>query len=396
MKKDQVAKAQQFLQKEGIDGWLLYDFAKNNPLLYQLLGLPSDRVFRRRMFYWIPARGEPHKIVHSIESHVLDACVGTKKEYSSWQTLYEELAAVLHGKKKVAMEYSPRCDIPYIAKVDAGTVELVESFGPKVVSSANFLPYFTAILDRVQVESCLKAGEVVDRLVADAWKWIRDALEKGKKITEYDVQQKIASDFAKEGMVTDTLPNVSARENTADPHYLPEKNRAKVLQKGDFLLIDMWCREKGDNTIFADITRVAVAAKEATERQKEIFSIVRKAQVAATEFVRERMQKREVVQGFEVDDVARGVIQKAGYGPQFLHRTGHNIGVELHGSGAHIDNLEMHDTRPILPGTCFSIEPGIYFPGDFGIRLEYDVFVDLQGHVHIVGGEEEELLCLFS
>lgn len=394
-KKQKISEVQKHLKEQNIDGWLLYDFAQCNQLLYLFLELFEEMIFRRRFFYWIPAEGSPIKILHAIESHVLDEWPGEKRLYSSWQILHKELAAVLKGKKRIAMEYSPKNAIPYISKVDGGTVDLVRSFGVEVVSSGDFLPYFTAVLDEQQAQSHIRAGAALDRLVNDAWNWIAEQLKQNKALTEYDVQQKIMRDFAENNLFTDTPPDVSVNANTADPHYLPLKGKSSSIQKGDFILIDMWCKEKDKRAVFADITRVGIAAERPTSHQKEIFQIVRGAQKAATDFVIERFKQKKRVEGYEIDDVARHFIQKAGYGEYFLHRTGHNIGIELHGSGAHIDNLEMHDVRPILPGTCFSIEPGIYLEGQFGVRLEYDVYVDKEGKIEIVGGVQDEIVCLF-
>lgn len=389
-----IARAQKHLSDRGLDGWLLYDFARCNELLYQFLELPKDRTYRRRFFYWIPASGDPVKIVHAIESHVLDGWPGEKKVYSSWQNLQKELETVLKGKAKVAMEYSPRNEIPYVSRVDGGTIDLVRSFGVEVVSSAPFLPYFTAVLTPDQAQSHIRAGKMLDRLVKEAWDWIAQHLRENKRITEYDVQQKIMADFAKHGLFTDTAPNVSVNANSADPHYFVEEKKALPIHKGDFILIDMWARENHPQAVYGDITRVGVAASHPSSKQKEVFTIVRKAQKGATDFVIRCFSEKKAPLGFQIDDVARKIIVDAGYGPYFTHRTGHNIGIELHGSGAHIDNLEMHDVRPILLETCFSVEPGIYLEGEFGIRLEYDLYVDKQWHVMITGGEQDEIVCL--
>ncbi len=376
------------------DGWLLSDFARSNPLLYLFLELPKEKKFTRRFFYWIPTRGEPIKIVHAIEAQALDDWPGTKEIYSSWQTLHTILSSVVQGNKKIAMEYSPNNEIPYVSRVDGGTLDLIRSFGTSVVSSADFLPYFTAVLDGPQLKGFFHAGKVLDELAAATWLWMGNQLSLGKTFTEYEAQQFILEGFAKHNMVTHSPPDVSFNANTADPHYCPSKHQSRSIRPGDFVLIDLWCHEADDRAIFADITRVAVAAKAPTEREKEIFQIVRGAQRAATDFIIEQWKKKQRVEGYQVDDVARNWIKKAGYGERFIHRTGHNIGVELHGSGAHIDNFEMHDVRPLLPGTCFSIEPGIYLEGEFGIRLEYDLYLDTNGNVHIVGGIQDEIVCL--
>lgn len=389
---EKIAKAQHFLKQEGLDGWLLYDFARNNPLCYSFLEFPENKIFRRRFFYWIPKEGAPIKIVHAIEAHVLDRWPGSKEVYFSWQSLHALIQKLLKGKKRVAMEYSPRNEIPYVSKVDGGTLDWIRSLGVQVESSAPFLPYFTAVLDPLQAKSHIQAGFCLDLIVKEVWQWIFYRLKKGDFFTEFDVQQKILEEMGKKQLITDTPPNVSVNAHSADPHYSPNQTTALPINLGDFILIDLWAKEKSDRSIYADITRVGVAADHPTERQEEIFQIVRKAQREATDLVIQRFSEKKKVLGYEVDDVARSVIIKHGYGDFFIHRTGHNIGEELHGSGAHLDNLETHDARPILPGSCFSIEPGIYLPDDFGIRLEYDVYVDLFGNVQIVGGVQEKIV----
>lgn len=388
-----IEQAQKHLLELGLDGWLLYDFARCNELMYQFLELPQ-RVFRRRFFYWIPAVGVPVKIVHAIEPQVLDHCEGEKRVYSSWVLLQKELERLLKGRKKIAMEYSR--EIAYVSRVDGGTIDWVRSFGVEVVSSAPFLPYFTAVLSPFQKESLFRAGYLLDRLVHEAWDWIAMQLKKNAAITEYDVQQKIMADFKKHNLFTDTAPNVSVNANSADPHYFVDEKTALPIRLGDFILIDMWAKENHLNAIYADITRVGIAANVPSPKQQEVFAIVHKAQESVTDFVAKAFQKGKAPLGFELDDVARKIITDAGYGPQFTHRTGHNIGVELHGSGAHLDNLETHDVRPILPETCFSVEPGIYLEGEFGIRLEYDLYVDKKGLVTIVGGKQDAIFCLLQ
>jgi Xaa-Pro aminopeptidase len=389
-----ILEAQKYLKEMHLDGWLLYDFHGNNQLARTFLGIPSHQITRRRFFYWIPVKGDPVKIVHAIETHALDHCPGEKRKFLSWQSLESEVGKVLKGAKKIAMEYSPKNAIPYVSKVDGGTVDLVRSFGVEVVSSADFLPHFTAVLSAEQGASQVRAGKRCDEIVNGAWKWISEHLAKGQTITEYDVQQKIASDFKKNNLVTDHNPIVGVNAHSADPHYEPLKEGSSPIRKGDFVLIDLWAKEKGEGTVFGDITRVAVAEAKPTKRQEEIFQIVRNAQKTAVDLVKSRLASKKRIEGWEVDDAARNVITKAGYGEFFIHRTGHSIEVELHGSGAHMDNLEMHDVRPILPGTCFSVEPGIYLPGEFGVRLELDVYVHLDLTVQVTGGEQDAIVCL--
>lgn len=384
-----VEKAQKFLGEAGIDGWLLYDFHGNNPLARHFLGVRSDQMTTRRFFYWIPVQGEPVKLVHAIEAHALDAMPGTKRVYSDWQLLEKELRSLLKGVKKVAMEYSPKNAIPYVSMVDGGTVDLVRSMGAQVVSSADFLPHFTAVLTEEQIQSQLRAAKFLDRVVTEMWKWIGERLG---KITEYDAQQKIVEEFQKAKLFFDHDPIVGVNAHSADPHYEPQKKSSNFIREGDFILIDLWGKEP--EGVYGDITRVAVAARSPSAKQKQIFQIVRSAQKAAVDLVKSRFTARKRIEGWEVDDAARTVIRDAGFAEFFTHRTGHSIEISLHGSGAHMDNLEMHDVRPILPGTCFSIEPGIYLPGEFGVRLELDLVVHHNGHVEISGGEQDEIVCL--
>lgn len=385
-----IEKAKNFLMQGHIDGWLIYDFHGNNPLARSFLNLSKEIMTTRRFFYWIPAKGEPVKLAHAIEAGTLNHLPGTLKTYSSWQSLEKELGIILHGMKKVAMEYSPKNAIPYISLVDGGTVDLVRSFGVEVVSSADFLPHFTAVLTQKQIESQLRAGKRLDEIVLKMWQWIQKNLG---KVSEYDAQQKIKEEFKKLQLITDHDPIVAVNAHSANPHYEPKKTASSLIKQGDFILIDLWAKE--EEGIFGDITRVAVAASKPTQKQQEIFQIVRSAQKAAIELVKSRFFEGKRLEGWEVDEAARAVIRKAGYDKFFIHRTGHSIEKNLHGSGAHMDNLEMHDVRPILKGTCFSIEPGIYLPGEFGVRLELDLIVHLDGSVEISGGEQDSIACLY-
>lgn len=386
-----IKEAQAHLNKAGIDGWLLYDFHRNNPLAHRFLEIPPLQMVSRRFFYWIPAQGEPVKIVHAIESHTLDAWPGEKKVFFSWKSLHQHLQAALKGKIKVAMEYSPENAIPYVSKVDGGTIDLIRSFGVEVVSSADFLLYFTSILDKSQAKTHLFAAQALDRIVGDVWSWIAGRLQKQEPITEFAVQQKIEEEFKQAGLVSESPPIVAVNAASADPHYVPTRERSNLIRRGDFILIDLWAKQKGERSVYGDITRVAIAAPKPSEKQNAIFHLVRNSQKAAVSLIQDRFAKQKKIEGWEVDDAARQPIIKAGYGSNFIHRTGHSIEVELHGSGTHMDNLEMHDTRPLLPGTCFSIEPGIYLPGEFGVRLEHDVYIDNQGHVHVTGGTQDEI-----
>lgn len=390
-----LEKIQLFLEQFSIDGWLIYDFNHQNPLAYKVLGLDDSKHVKRRFFYFIPKKGNPIKILHKIEAHVLNELDGDALFYCSWKSLHDSLAQILRNVKNVAMEFSPLNNNPYICKVDAGTLDLIRSYGVEVVSSGAFLHYFTSVLSETQIQSHIRAAQKLEKICSLAFSWILENLQKNVRITEYDVMKKISQDLGKFGLVTESTINVSVNQNSANPHYVVEKSQALEIKHGDFILIDMWAKEDLPNSVFADITKVAVAASQPTEKQKQVFSVVREAQKAAYELVLKAFDTKQPILGCEVDDAARLVIEKAGFGQFFTHRTGHNIGTDLHGSGTHLDNFETHDDRTLIASSCFSIEPGIYLPGEFGIRLEHDVIIDSQGKVLLTGGVQEEILCLF-
>lgn len=390
-----VEAVQSLLEKQNIDGWLIFDFHRQNHLGSHFLEIPDDLLVSRRFFYWIPRKGSPIKILHKIEPKTIEKFPGVAIDYLSWQSLEKALQKVLSGAQRVAMEYSPRNAIPYVSLVDGGTIELVKSFGVEVVSSSGILSQFTSVLTEEQIQTQEKAGKHVDWVAAETWRHMKQAIENKHKITEYDVQQFIIEKIEEKGFVINEAPICAVNEHSADPHYAPEKGKSAVLKKGDFVLIDLWCRLNQPKSVYADITRVAVLGDRPTKKQEEVFSIVRKAQSAATDFVRQRVSSDMPIMGYEVDDVCRQVIEDAGYGPYFIHRTGHSIDIELHGSGPHIDNLEMHDERLLTEGMCFSIEPGIYLPGEFGVRLEYDILIRKHQKMDVSGGVEDSLLCLF-
>jgi len=387
-----IEKVQTKLKEREVDGWLLYEFHGVNPLALSFLEIPDGLMISRRCFYWIPAQGEPLKIVHRIEDHNLDHLPGEAKVYSNWRTLHEHLQALLRGKNKVAMEYSPMQAIPTVSKVDGGLVDLIRSFGPEVVSSSSFLQEFTCVWTPHQYELHKEAAQVLDGTVSFVWEHIRRTLEKGERITEYDVQQMILGRFAENNCVTEGDLICGINAHAADPHYIPMKDKSSPINKGDLILIDLWCRKDESEAVFADITRMGVAAAEPTAKQQEVFSIVRKAQKEGTEWIaREHKQGKEVA-GADVDNRVRKVIEESGYGEFFTHRTGHNIHKEIHGPGANIDGLETQDDRPLIPNTCFSIEPGIYLPEEFGVRLEYDVFMHEGGEIEITVPPQDEFM----
>lgn len=372
---------QSALREHKLDGWLFYDHHHRDPIAYRILGLSPEIFVSRRWFYFIPAQGAPRKLVHRIEEGKLDTLPGHKREYSSWQELEHELAAMLEGAIRIAMQYSPRNAIMYVAMVDAGTVELVRSFKKDVVSSADLVSLFEAVLSEEQIATHFAAQERLDRVLQAGWKHIADCVRTKQWTNEFETVLFLKRAMEREGLWTDHGPNVSAGPNSADSHYEPAKLGSAPIFHGDFLLIDIWARladpddpsRPRSDAVWYDITWTAVVGREPTEREHHIFSIVHDARDAAIAAVEQAFASNQPIAGFQADDAARSIIKAAGLGEFFTHRTGHNIATELHGNGAHLDNLETHDERLILPNTCFSVEPGIYFPGEFGVRSEVNM-----------------------
>ncbi len=365
-----LKRIQESLKREKLDGWLFFDHHVRDALAYRVLGVTPAGHVSRRWYYFIPVEGEPMGLVHRIESKMLDAAPGEKIHYSSWQEQQDGIARLLKGAKRIAMQYSPRCAIPYVAMVDAGTVELVRECGVDIVSSAELIQEFEACLSAAQFESHLEAGRRVDRIRAGAFRFMADRLVSG--VDEVAVRDWVRAEFGKAGLVTDSGPIVGVNGHAGDPHYEPEPATSVPIQPGDFVLLDMWAKLDQPGSVFYDITWTGYCG-EPTNRIAEVFAIVRDARDKAVEAVVNAVAAKREIRGFEVDDAARGHIKAAGYGDKFVHRTGHSIGESVHGSGANMDNLETHDERRIVPGALFSVEPGIYLE-DFGVRAEVNVF----------------------
>jgi Xaa-Pro dipeptidase len=378
------------LREQGLDGWLFYDHHGRDALAYSILGLPLAHV-TRRWYYLVPAVGEPKKLVHRIESGRLDSLPGAKAVYSSWQELEIGLRELLIGVTRIAMQYSPRNAIMYVSMVDAGTVEVLREMGKEIVSSADLVSQFEAVLTDEQIATHYVAQEKIDRVLAEGWKEMGRRARAGGT-DEFAMVEWLSEGMRREGIVWEHGPNVSAGANSADSHYEPAPESSKKIGRGDFVLIDIWGRvaERPD-ACYYDITWTGVVDREPTEREQMVFDVVRNARDAAAELVAARFAEGKAVAGWEADDAARAVIRGAGLGEFFTHRTGHNIGPVLHGSGAHLDNLETHDVRRILPNTCFSVEPGVYFPGEFGIRNEIDMMAT-KGEARVTGRMQNELV----
>ncbi len=372
---ERVAKIQVALRAAGLDGWLFYDFRGLNPIANRVLLMPSRGIASRRWLYFVPATGTPVRIVHAIEPHRLDHLPGAITVYSAWPTLQDAIRHALVGRKKVAMEYSPGGNIPYLARVDAGTIDFVRSTGATVVSSGSLLEQFEAVWTPAQKAQHDRAAVILRQVINEAWVQIAQATRAGEFIDERIVQEQCGKRAEELGLGKD-LPIVAVNANAADPHYFPLGPHSTPIKRGDLVLIDITGKLREPNAVNADITWMGVVDDTVPERFEKIWTIVAAARDAAVEFIRTRAATGRLPAGFEVDDAARGVITKAGFGEKFIHRTGHSIDLEVHGNGTHMDNFETHDERRLVPHTCFSIEPGIYLAGDFGIRSEVDVYLD--------------------
>lgn len=368
-----------------LDGWLLYDFRGSNILAQRILNMPEGFAGSRRYLYFIPSSGAPTRIVHRIESDVLDHLPGDKSVYLRWQELEAAIQKAVNGRSKVAMEYSPRNGNPYISRVDAGTVELVRSFGCEVISSGDLISLFESTLTDAQLKSHLEATEVTTAAFSRAWKLIADQVRTNGFVEEMAVSDEIMRHFAEHNMTTYHPPIVGVNGNGGNPHYETGTGAETKIREGSFVLVDLWARQNKPGAIYSDLTRTGFVGTTVPEKFVAVFNVVAAARDAGIECVQTAFAEGRELQGWEVDDAVRGVIEKAGYGPDFCHRTGHNMAQETHGNGTHIDNLETHETRRILPRTLFTIEPGIYLP-DFGIRSEIDVYIHADGKVQVTGG----------
>jgi Xaa-Pro dipeptidase len=379
------------LREQKIDAWLFYDHHHRDAIAYRVLGVPEHLMVTRRWYYVVPAEGEPRKLVHRIEAGHLDSLPGTKREYSGWQELFENLKSMLAPYRNVAMQYSPNNIVFTVSLVDAGTVELIRSFGKNIVSSADLVSRFEATLLDEQIETHFAAGKKVDAITAAAFQEIGRRVRNGGT-NEFDIQKFFAESFQREDLVTDDLPIVAANANASNPHYGPSAEHHSPIREGDLVLLDVWAKQNKPGAVYYDITWMGFVGKAPSQKQREVFEVVKQARDAGVEKVKAAIAAGQKIAGWEVDKATRDVIETAGYGRYFIHRTGHSIATEVHGNGANMDNLEIHDERQILPNTCFSVEPGIYLP-EFGVRSEVNVLVR-KGAAEVTGKIQSELVII--
>jgi Xaa-Pro aminopeptidase len=381
------------LRAAKMDGWLFCDFRGRDPIAQHVLQLP-DGMRTRRWFYFVPAKGAPRKLVHKIEAQSLASLPGETLYYAAQDELRYNLTKILRRAKKIAMQYSPKNEIPYVAMVDAGTVELVRNSGPKVVSSADLVQKYEACWTAAQLESHLTAGAAIDRIVREAFRHAAKSVRDNVSLTEYELKQWILKEFDAAGLMTEEGPDIAVGAHASDPHYAPLPGKSSQIREGDLLLLDVWGKTKTSGSVYYDVTWVGYLGAKVPEKYAKVFRIVREARDKAVELIRSSIAAGKPLQGLQVDKAARGVIEKAGYGKYFFHRTGHSIGEKVHGNGVNMDGLETRDARHLIPRTCNSVEPGIYLP-EFGIRSEVDMYIG-EREARVTGAIQTEILPLLA
>ena len=382
---------QSALRERNIDAWLFYDHHRRDPIAYRVLGLPDNLMVTRRWYYLVPAEGEPTKLVHKIEAGHLDSLPGTKKRYSAWQELFEGLKTMLANHRDIAMQYSPNNIVFTVSLVDAGTIDMIRGMGKNVVSAADLIALFEATLSDEQIKTHFAARDLIDPITKAAFQEIGRRVRNGGT-TEHEMQQWIMEAFARDGLITDDPPIVAANANSGNPHYEPSADHPVRLREGDFVLLDIWAKQNKPGAAYYDITWTGVIGKAPSDRQREVFEVVRNGRNAGVEKVKNAITAGQPICGWEVDRVTRDQIKQAGFGEYFIHRTGHSIGTEVHSNGANMDDLEIHDERRILPNTLFSIEPGVYLP-EFGVRSEVNVLVRPKG-AEVTGKIQDEIVII--
>jgi Xaa-Pro aminopeptidase len=391
---DDIARA---LAEAGVDGWLFYDFRLSDPLAYRILGLPEEGLTTRRWFYLIPAHGAPQALVSAVEAHRLDALPASPRlVYRSERQLLEGLATILRNRRRIAMNYSPRCAIPYVSRVDGGTIELVRSLGVEIVTAADLIQTFEATLTPAQLAGHRRAAAALRDVVHESFAEIARRIRRSSACTEYQIQRFVLERIRARGMQTDEAPIVAVNANAANPHFSTGAANDTAIGRGDLVLLDLFAKESTSDSIYGDLTWMGFVGDAVPDEYARIFAIVARARDAAVEVIQTRLERQMSVTGAEADQASRRVIEQEGYGDHFVHRTGHSIGREVHGTGANLDSLETRDHRALIERTCFSVEPGIYLPGRFGIRSELDMAIE-NGRAEISGAPaQHEIIPILS
>ena len=388
-----VTAVQSALRSERLDGWLLYDFHGSNPIATRLAGLTHGaHMTTRRWFYLIPAAGQPRGLVHAIERHNLDGLPGEKAVYAGRRQLETALTTLLNGMTRVAMEYSPDCEIPYLSRVDAGTAEIVRRRGIEIVSSGDLVQRFEASWDQAQLTSHRAASAALHRIKDRAFDMASSSLAGARRLSEYELQQQMVGWFAEEGLISDSPPVVAVGAHAGNPHYLPTAETAKPIGADEVLLLDLWGKLRHPGAVFADITWVGMTARTVPAEPAKAFRAVVEARDAAISLVEESARSGRDLRGWQVDRAARTVLEQAGFAEYILHRTGHSLGESVHGNGVHMDDYETHDDRRVLPGAGFTIEPGLYFE-TFGVRTEINMFRG-EHEAMVTGPRQMEIISL--
>lgn len=378
MAKVDIPAIQDYLREQELDGWLIFDFRGQNYIATHFVELDEDSILTRRWFYFIPQKGDPALLVHKIERKNFPNPPAKLHFYVSWQELKDKLGQILTGNGKIAMEYSPDGAIPYVSCVDGGTLDIVRSLGVEVVTSANLVQYFQSRWSDEQLQTHITAAENLDRIKNEAFALIGKNIKHDESVNEYYVQKFILERLREAEMMTDEPPIVAVNANAGNPHYAPTPERFSPITKGDLVLIDLFGKKLTPNAIYADITWMGYVGESIPDKYAKIFAIVARGRDAGLDLLKEAASQGKSIQGWQVDEKTRSVIEEAGYGDYFDHRTGHSLDTNLHGNGVNIDNLETRDRREIIPGVGFTIEPGIYLD-EFGVRSEINVFYSEKG-----------------
>jgi len=386
-----ISAIQSALQERNIDAWLFYDHHHRDPIAYRVLGLSATMMVTRRWFYLIPAQGEPVKLVHKIEAGHLDSLPGSKRKYSGWQELFDNIKAMLASYRDIAMQYSPNNIVFTISMVDGGTIELLRGLGKNVVSSADLVAQFEATWSEEQIKTHFAARDAIDAITAESFKEIGRRVRNGGA-KEHQIQQWFMESFERESLITDDPPIVAVNGNAGNPHYEPSAGHPVPIREGDFILLDVWGKKNTPGAVYYDITWVGFVGKAPSDRMREVFEVVRDARDAGVKTVIDAIAAGRRIAGWEVDRATRSHIKEKGFGDYFIHRTGHSIGTEVHSNGANMDDLEIHDERQILPNSCFSIEPGIYLP-EFGVRSEVNMLVRAKS-AEVTGKIQREIVTI--